>query len=69
MRKIVFYGVISLDGYLASKNDSLQWLFDTDTGKETTYQSFFERVDTVVMGRITYQKTKQILKELQTFRE
>lgn len=63
MRKIVFYGAVSLDGYLAKKDDSLQWLFDTDTGAETTYKAFFEDVDTVVMGRITYQATKQIIGE------
>ncbi|HCK2872226.1 TPA: dihydrofolate reductase, partial [Enterococcus faecium] len=27
MRKIIFYGAISLDGYLATKTDDLQWLF------------------------------------------
>ncbi|HAR0280310.1 TPA: dihydrofolate reductase family protein, partial [Enterococcus faecium] len=25
MRKIIFYGAISLDGYLATKTDDLQW--------------------------------------------
>lgn len=61
MRKIVFYGAISLDGYLSRIDNDLQWLFDTDTGEETTYQTFFDKVDTVVMGRITYQETKKIM--------
>lgn len=63
MRKIVFYGAITLDGYLAASDDNLQWLFDTNIGEKTTYQKFFEKVDTVVMGRITYQETKQLMKD------
>ncbi|HAP7587159.1 TPA: dihydrofolate reductase family protein, partial [Enterococcus faecium] len=55
MRKIIFYGAISLDGYLATKTDDLQWLFDTPTGKQTTYEAFYETIDTSIMGRKTYQ--------------
>ena len=29
MGRILFYGAVSLDGYLATNEDSLQWLFDT----------------------------------------
>ncbi len=61
MRKIVFYGAISLDGYLADEHDNLQWLFDTDLAGVSTYEAFDEEVDTVVMGRITYEETKKIL--------
>ncbi len=28
MRKIAFYGAISLDGFLSDEQDGLQWLFD-----------------------------------------
>ncbi len=42
MRKIIFYGAVSLDGYLATKTDDLQWLFDTPTGEQTTYEDFYE---------------------------
>ena len=34
MSKIIFYGAISMDGYLATTNDDLQWLFDTPTGEK-----------------------------------
>ena len=44
MGKIVFYGAISLDGYLATKEDSLQWLFDTPTGEKTTYEAFYQTI-------------------------
>ena len=30
MRQVVFYGAISLDGFLSDENDDLQWLFDTN---------------------------------------
>lgn len=59
MRKIAFYGAISLDGYLAESNDSLQWLFDTPTG-ETTYAAFDQQFDTMVMGRKTYEEAKKL---------
>lgn len=60
MGKIVFYGAISLDGFLSDEKDGLQWLFDTDLAGESTYEEFEEQVDTVVMGRVTYQEAKQI---------
>lgn len=61
MRKIVFYGAISLDGFLADEQDNLQWLFDTDLAGVSTYESFEKDVDTVVIGRVTYEETKKIL--------
>lgn len=62
MRNIVFYGAISLDGYLSTTTDNLQWLFDTDTGPNgTTYEAFSEIIDTVVMGRITYAETIKLV--------
>ncbi len=61
VRKVVFYGAISLDGYLADKNDDLAWLFDTNTNDNSTYPAFIKEVDTLVMGRITYQETIKLL--------
>lgn len=60
MRKVVFYGAISLDGFLSDEKDDLQWLFDTDLAGQSTYEMFEKQVDTVVMGRITYQEAKKI---------
>ncbi|MFD1417910.1 dihydrofolate reductase family protein [Companilactobacillus keshanensis] len=56
MRKIKFYGAMSLDGYLADQNNSLDWLFkyeDTDI-MEKSYQPFIKDIDTTIMGRQTY---------------
>ncbi|MDQ0974566.1 dihydrofolate reductase [Neobacillus niacini] len=52
--KLVFYGAISLDGYLARENHSLDWLFGTEGEEETGYQEFYDSVDTILMGRSTY---------------
>jgi dihydrofolate reductase len=54
MSKLVFYGAISLDGYLARENHSLDWLFGTEGEEETGYEEFYDSVDTILMGRSTY---------------
>ena len=46
----VFYGAISLDGFLSDQNDNLQWLFDTDSNNTSTYEKFEQNVDTFIMG-------------------
>ncbi|MFP7298684.1 dihydrofolate reductase family protein [Neobacillus niacini] len=52
--KVVFYGAISLDGYLARENHALDWLFGTEGEEETGYQEFYDSVGTILMGRNTY---------------
>lgn len=54
MSKLAFYGAISLDGYLARENHSLDWLFGTEGEADTGYQEFYDGVDTILMGRSTY---------------
>lgn len=61
MGKVIFYGAISLDGYLAGLKDQLDWLFQTDTGVATTYEAFFATIDATVMGRKTYQEAKKLM--------
>lgn len=57
MRQVFFYGAISLDGFLSTATDDLQWLFDTSLGKEFDISAFEDRIDTVVMGNTTYRET------------
>jgi dihydrofolate reductase len=48
----------SLDGFIARKNGGLDWLpgSDGDTGGEDHgYEEFFSSIDTLVMGRNTYE--------------
>jgi len=52
--KLVFYGAISVDGYIARENDSLDWLLGTEGEGEIGYSDFFTTVDIILMGRKTY---------------
>ncbi|WP_454748608.1 dihydrofolate reductase family protein [Ciceribacter selenitireducens] len=56
MAKIVGYIAASLDGYIATKDDSLDWLFEYDGMDlgEHDYRTFIKGIRTVVMGRGTY---------------
>ncbi|WP_459502409.1 dihydrofolate reductase family protein [Bacillus sp. C1] len=53
-RKVVLFIAQSLDGYIATKEDSLEWLFKVEGEGDNGYAEFFETVDTVVMGKRTY---------------
>jgi dihydrofolate reductase len=53
MRKIKLFIASSLDGFIARQDGSIDWLFtDADYG----YSDFLKSVDTVLMGRKTYDK-------------
>lgn len=56
MARILGYIATSLDGYIATEDDRLDWLFaheGLDLGKHD-YRIFLQRIRTVVMGRGTY---------------
>lgn len=53
-RKIVMFIATSLDGYIATEDDSLEWLFKVDGKGDNGYSDFYDTVDTVIMGRRTY---------------
>lgn len=53
-RKVVVYIGISLDGYIATKDDSLDWLLKTQGEGDNGFGEFFDTVDTIIMGRRTY---------------
>ena len=44
----------SLDGYIATREDSLAWLTRVEGEGDNGYADFYQTVDTVVMGRRTY---------------
>ena len=52
MRKVVYGVGISLDGYIARPDGSVDFLF---MPKDYSMGPFFKRVDTAVMGRKTYE--------------
>lgn len=49
---------LSLDGYIAGPNGDLSWLepYGTDSPTETGYERLLGEIDTLVMGRNTYEK-------------
>lgn len=55
MARILGYIATSLDGYIATADENLDWLmkYDADFG-EHDYRKFIKRIRTVVMGRGTY---------------
>lgn len=53
-RKVVLFIATSLDGYIATKEDSLEWLFKVEGEGDNGYSEFMENVDTILLGRRTY---------------
>lgn len=55
-RKVVLFIACSLDGYIATKQDGLEWLFSVDGQEESTtiVEEFEQTIDTLIMGRKTY---------------
>lgn len=52
-----FYTAASLDGYIATEDHSLKWLFaqDIDTEGPMAYPGFIERIGALAMGASTYE--------------
>ena len=46
---VYFYGCITLDGYLAAKGHGLDWLYDTGSPEETSYDEFYSHMDVTLM--------------------
>src|SRR6478672_7238535 len=53
MRKIVYGGAISLDGYLAREDGSVDWLMHSSDAMKIV-QETWPRFDAMVMGRKTW---------------
>ncbi|MFK8795420.1 dihydrofolate reductase family protein [Planococcus plakortidis] len=54
-RKVVCYIAQSLDGYIADKEETLDWLLDVEMEGDAGYGEFIDTVDTVLLGRRTYE--------------
>ena len=56
-RKVILYIATSLDGYIATKNENLDFLSLVEQeGEDYGYADFIKTVDTVIVGRKTYDK-------------
>lgn len=51
MRRVIYFVASSLDGFIARQDGGIDWLF---TDQDYGYQQFLAGIDTVVMGRKTY---------------
>ena len=62
-RKVVLYIAMSLDGYIARSNGAVDWLSGHGDVEEVDngYEDFYSTIDTIVMGRTTYE---QVVNEL-----
>ncbi len=58
--KVSVFIATSLDGFIARKDGGLDWLDEANAtvpdGEDCGFQTFMESVDTLIMGRKTYEK-------------
>lgn len=58
-RKVILYIAMSLDGYIAKEDDTIDFLSKVETpGEDYGYAEFTKTVDTIIWGRKTYDKVK-----------
>lgn len=50
-----YYTATSLDGFIATEDDSLDWLFPLGDINDTSYATFFAEVGALAMGSATYE--------------
>lgn len=53
--KTQYYTASSLDGFIATEDDSLEWLFTLGDIEETSYPAFIRDVGALAMGSNTYE--------------
>jgi dihydrofolate reductase len=64
-RQVILYIAMSLDGYIAKQNDDLSLLSLVEKKREDYgYQEFIKTIDTVIMGRKTYD---WVMKQVKVF--
>ena len=59
MKKIILYVATSVDGFIARKNGSVDWLTQyNNSGEDFGYKEFLDSVETVILGNTTYGEFK-----------
>lgn len=53
--KTQYYTATTLDGFLATEDDSLDWLFPLGSLEESSYPGFIAEVGAIAMGSSTYE--------------
>lgn len=52
--KTQYYTAASIDGFIATEDDSLEWLFQLGDPTDSSYPDFFAKVGAIAMGSTTY---------------
>lgn len=60
--KVQYYTAASLDGFIATTDDSLDWLFALGDPETSSYPDFIRDVGAIVMGSHTYEWVRNALK-------
>ena len=50
-----YYTASSLDGFIATEDDSLEWLFSLGDIEDTSYPAFIREIGALAMGSATYE--------------
>ncbi|GFE90125.1 dihydrofolate reductase family protein [Steroidobacter agaridevorans] len=53
--KTIYYAATSLDGFIATEDDSLDWLFSLGSLNDSSYPEFIAGVGALAMGSATYE--------------
>jgi len=53
--KTQYYTAASLDGFIATEDDSLEWLFELGDVNDTSYPAFIAEIGALAMGSATYE--------------
>lgn len=53
--KTQYYTATSLDGFIATEDDSIEWLFSLGGDDDSSYPAFIAEVGAIAMGSATYQ--------------
>ncbi|WP_053957463.1 dihydrofolate reductase family protein [Inediibacterium massiliense] len=62
-RSIILYIATSLDGYIARNNGAVDWLSGNgeNPNADNGYDAFYSTIDTIIMGRTTYEQIINVL--------
>ena len=63
MRKIIVYIATSADGFIARKDGAVDWLDRPRTAGDYGIGKFYKSIDTILLGRKTYDFVVQFVKE------
>lgn len=66
--KTQYYTATSLDGFIATEDDSLDWLFPLGNVNDTSYPEFIAQIGALAMGASTYEwmqrNSAEVIKEV-----